>query len=343
MNSTYPGLRPTGQRSIAPRAFLNLLLTFIFTSLALIFLVLRLVARFILTKTGGKDELIIIVAFIFAVGLIPATLHQADHGLGIPTSQLNLADIREILKGLYAAIICYIMALWLAKLAIGLQYLRVFKTGKTRIVVWLAIFLTVAYGIEAMVLAVFTCKPINSFWNVELDGECIDLKVGYVTNASYQIVSDLIFLAIPMPLLSKVNIPMEKRLWALSALGIGIVGCLMSILRLHGLYELGISDDLAFENAYLSMWSNLEVLVAILCACSQTFQPIIRSAFPNLLPETESLKSQPFYREPLPIYQPTQIPNNATSGSNTIVFFSGMNLEVVDRDKKVVFDKENLI
>lgn len=113
------------------------------------------------------------------------------------------------------------MALWLTKLAIALQYLRVFKTGMTRTAAWFALYMTVIYGIEAMVLAVFNCIPVATFWNPAIQGKCIDKKVGYFTNASYQIFSDFVFLAIPMPILSRLQVPLKQKVLIISAFAIG--------------------------------------------------------------------------------------------------------------------------
>lgn len=113
------------------------------------------------------------------------------------------------------------MSLWLTKLAIALQYLRAFQTGKTRLAVWFALVITVAYGIEATFLAVFTCRPVAAFWNPAIPGKCIDKKAGYFTNATYQVFSDLIFLVIPMPILSKLQIPLKQKVLIMSAFTIG--------------------------------------------------------------------------------------------------------------------------
>ena len=73
-------------------------------------------------------------------------------------------------------------------------------------------------------------------------------------------------------------------------------GCIVSILRLHGLYASTISQDLTYDNATAVTWSTVEFNVGIMCACIPTLRPLIKTVFPQLISTTRggTTSSNPF-------------------------------------------------
>ena len=59
--------------------------------------------------------------------------------------------------------------------------------------------------------------------------------------------------------------------------------CIVSILRLHGLYAASKSQDLTYDNATAVTWSTVELNTGIICACFPALRPIVSSLFPRLL------------------------------------------------------------
>ena len=72
-------------------------------------------------------------------------------------------------------------------------------------------------------------------------------------------------------------------------------GCIVSILRLHALYQASISKDLTYDNAGAAKWSSVELNVAVMCACIPAIKPVISAVFPRLLSNaTRQTTSNPF-------------------------------------------------
>lgn len=63
-------------------------------------------------------------------------------------------------------------------------------------------------------------------------------------------------------------------------------GCIVSILRLHGLYAATISRDLTYDNALAVTWSTVEFNVGIMCACFPTLRPLVNIIWPKLINST---------------------------------------------------------
>lgn len=74
-------------------------------------------------------------------------------------------------KWFWASLWIYYLALFCAKLAILLQYLRIFPQKRFRQVSYgLAVFIF-AYSCWTVFSAVFSCTPVNYFWTQSVDPE----------------------------------------------------------------------------------------------------------------------------------------------------------------------------
>ena len=62
--------------------------------------------------------------------------------------------------------------------------------------------------------------------------------------------------------------------------------CIVSILRLHGLYAATISKDLTYDNASAVTWSSVEFNTGIMCACFPALRPVVGAVFPRLVGST---------------------------------------------------------
>lgn len=72
--------------------------------------------------------------------------------------------------------------------------------------------------------------------------------------------------------------------------------CIVSMVRLYGLYAATISNDLTFDNARAVTWSTVEFSTGIMCSCFAAMRPLITAAFPRLLGTTRrtAASSNPF-------------------------------------------------
>lgn len=77
----------------------------------------------------------------------------------------------------WASVWIYYLALAFAKLAILLQYLRIFPQQMFRKVSYALMAFITAYSFWTVFSAIFACRPINYFWlqNVDptADGQCL--------------------------------------------------------------------------------------------------------------------------------------------------------------------------
>jgi hypothetical protein len=88
-------------------------------------------------------------------------------------------------------------------------------------------------------------------------------------------------------------LPTKQKVGLMFIFAVGGLVCLVSILRLHSLYIVSISEDTTWANTEAAIWSSIEVNTGIVCASLPTVKPLISRIFPRLLSSNRS--NQPTY------------------------------------------------
>ena len=116
----------------------------------------------------------------------------------------------------------YNLALTCTKVSILLQYLRVFVNQPMRRICWVVMGVIVVYGLWTFFASVFTCWPIPYFWNKTIEnGKCLNLMGYWFSNAALNIASDILLLALPMPVLKSLKLPKKQKLGLVLVFGLG--------------------------------------------------------------------------------------------------------------------------
>jgi hypothetical protein len=256
----------------------------IFTVFAALIVVARLIARFGLLKNGGRDEIAIVIALFTSIALLFTTLQQVKYGLGRHSDNVTDAEFESMQKWLFITIPVYAFSLTFTKVSIILQYLRVFVGLRITYACWVALVFIAACGIQGFFTAIFICKPISAFWDSTTTGTCISRKFLWFFAAALNILTDLIVITLPMPVLSTLGLPRKQKISLMFVFALGGFVCIVSILRLRALYIAAYTTkDLTWDNAEAAIWTIIEVSTGIICACLPTIKPLVSRFFPRLL------------------------------------------------------------
>ena len=108
----------------------------------------------------------------------------------------------------------YFTSVALPKLGIICLYLRIFNwKGATRSVAWVLFTLTAMTSISLVVAACFQCTPIAFWWDRTIPGgRCFDVQAFFHAQALPGFVLDLAIMALPMPTIWHLKMPLVKRL-----------------------------------------------------------------------------------------------------------------------------------
>ena len=86
-----------------------------------------------------------------------------------------------------------------------------------------------AWGVFGLI---FLCDPVQTFWDIEIEGTCKKVENHFLGTSILGIVLDWTIWMLPMPTMRRLRLPRRQKLglWGVFALG-GVV-CMVSILRL---------------------------------------------------------------------------------------------------------------
>ncbi len=112
-------------------------------------------------------------------------------GLGTPIYTMSLTDLQHILKAsrlispghattvaltisqiIYIGTATYALSSTFIKIALLLQYLRVFTGRRIRILCKWTLATTVVTGIAFSICSWFPCFPVTAFWDFSVEGRC---------------------------------------------------------------------------------------------------------------------------------------------------------------------------
>ena len=134
-----------------------------------------------------------------------------------------------VIKYVYADNILYTLTLPTIKLSILLMYRRIFSRVKIFQYFTFAVgFLLLGWLIGVLLAQIFTCVPVNGAWDiiVQASAKCIDTTAFYYGNAISNLLTDVIILCLPMPLIWQLQMNTHKKL-ALS--GVLLLGSLYGV------------------------------------------------------------------------------------------------------------------
>jgi hypothetical protein len=124
----------------------------------------------------------------------------------------------------YAGPILYSAAVVFPKIAILLLYLRIFINRFSRICCWLLIIVLSLSGIVNIITVGVQCTTPAAAWNMGGPGAtCFNLQAHYSHASIPNIITDLIMLALPLPVLAKLQVPRSTKIGTFVAFGIASV------------------------------------------------------------------------------------------------------------------------
>lgn len=113
------------------------------------------------------------------------------------------------------------------------QYLRLFSHLRyPRYYCYVLLVLILGAAAWAVFGLVFLCRPIQAYWDVKIDGHCMDAEEHFWSTSIIGIVLDWAIWILPMPVVGSLRLPKRQK-WGLWGLfGLGCLACVVSILRL---------------------------------------------------------------------------------------------------------------
>ncbi|KAI2464683.1 hypothetical protein F4781DRAFT_58118 [Annulohypoxylon bovei var. microspora] len=232
----------------------------------------------------GPDDYTILVALGCALASDGIMLAACHYGYGRHLASLSASNKYQAFKYFYLCQVTYKSCINLTKASILLLYLRIF--GNTKWLRWACRFMltcVVMYCIASVTATIFQCTPVTKAFDKSLKGTCINNGHFWYANAGFSIATDIIILILPMPLVYALQITRVQKAALIVVFALGVFVVITSCLRITTIDIQATTSDPTYDIAS-TMWTIIEMNVAIVCACLPQIRPLIIKWFPKLMP-----------------------------------------------------------
>ena len=288
------------------RSRIVLAVTTAMISCATVFVALRLVSRIGIVKKIMVDDYFIILAWLISFGLSFSICDATHYGLGrheddVPTSHqgsLNRLD--------YTFTALYNPALMATKTSILVFFLTLSKQQRVFTwTVWATLAVVNAAGLALSFLNIFQCRPLSATFDESrpADAHCTDIVTLFLSSAPVNIITDIVILLLPMPILKSMRLPRKQKWILYITFGFGIFVAVVDVVRISYLQNAAVTraegvingqgadhsrqteqtSDFSWYAAYIFMWSAIEVNVGIMVACVPALKPLVSRFMPQLI------------------------------------------------------------
>ncbi|KAK9311147.1 hypothetical protein V1524DRAFT_457636 [Lipomyces starkeyi] len=254
-----------------------------FATLAISSVALRFWARKVKQNPVKVDDWCILVALILALGLVSCDMT----GVIVGGVGLHVTDIEErygpdpitsFLKDLVAVQILWATSLAMTKASILLFYMRIFDVADRhfRIVSRVAIVAIFLWCMSVILCGFLLCRPFAYNWDQSIPGgHCNNQILSYILTGSFNIVTDILVLCLPIPMIRKLQMPFRTKVALTLIFAIGFFICVISIVRTITLVKVSYTD-ITYSVPIALIWSMMEPTLAITIACVPIMRPLFK-------------------------------------------------------------------
>ncbi|KAL2002112.1 hypothetical protein VTN02DRAFT_639 [Thermoascus thermophilus] len=275
--------RGNSETMFSSRGANGLVVSVIFTTLAIFFVSARLYTRISIMQRLEPNDGMVMIALTFSIVFMGLYIEEAKYGMGIRQDEIPPEILTKQMKVFWITIPIYNTSLICAKASILMQYHRVFPTKRMRIACWILLSVLGIYGSWAVLSAYFNCIPVSKFWIPEKPGYCLSQEALWFSNASMHIITDVGILVLPIPALLSLDLPKKQKIALMAIFAVGGFVCVTSIFRLVSLKVISRSTDPTYDNVGAATWSAVECNTGIICACLPTLRPLVSRFLPHFL------------------------------------------------------------
>ncbi|KAL4810924.1 hypothetical protein BDV18DRAFT_3558 [Aspergillus unguis] len=253
----------------------TVVVTLLFVPLTLLAVALRLGARRIKRAPLGPDDWLALFSTFLYLGFCANTLvgvYTAGGGQVYSDPQEQLEKSIQYLKSTYAVPPLYGLTVTPIKMSILFLYRRIFAVQHFRRIIHIIMVFCMVWFVAAITSSCLYCRPIQYFWDKTIDGNCFNFSVFFLVVELIDMLIDVAIIALPIPTVLKLHMSLRKRLAVASVFLLSAFILVTGTIRIVYLYNPG---DSLLPLARASLWSTINLGVALLCACLPVYPPLL--------------------------------------------------------------------
>ncbi|KAH8646682.1 hypothetical protein BX600DRAFT_154613 [Xylariales sp. PMI_506] len=242
---------------------------------------LRFFVRITITKSLNWDDWFMLISQIgFTVACVFIFL-GISYGMGHHNDSLSTEAVVQASKYQDLALVIYIADMMFVKLSIGFFLLRLVVQRRYIYTIWISMVIIFIWSTVLFFWDLFLCNPVAAQWDASIIQQTCAAPQAQI-NAAYalsvmSVLSDWLYALLPVFLVWKMNMSINKRLTVICVLGLGVFASVATLIRLTTLSNLEDIDDILYTGTDPMIWTLVEPGVAITAASLVTLRPLLRA------------------------------------------------------------------
>ncbi|CAO2656833.1 Nn.00g056360.m01.CDS01 [Neocucurbitaria sp. VM-36] len=243
-----------------------------------------------ISQFAADDWIMVTAVPLFYTGLVVCLNIIATGGGSnlFPPEQFSTftqAEIDERIKGSKIVVVseqCMLNVIWLLKACMLFMFARMISG--TSYIKWIRIVAAyVIVGWVAVQIAFFTaCRPFVGYWGMPPPNpQCTTLEHFAIVQATFNLSSDLLIIAIPIPMVASLSLPLKQKL------GLGVLFSMGTFVIIAAILTKVYNLSDVYDTAYM-LWYTREASVAVYVANLPGIWPLLREHIRFLRDHTNS-------------------------------------------------------
>ncbi|KAJ5248556.1 hypothetical protein N7468_000007 [Penicillium chermesinum] len=253
--------------------YATLVVSIFFIILSIVAVGLRIGTRRMLGNRLGLDDwlaMISVIVFICFCSDVLVGVYTYGGGQIYADRFEAQKKLVQYMKSEYAIPPLYGINVTLVKMSILCFYHRLFSViAFRRINYGVGIFCLVWFA-AAFIGDLLYCIPIRQFWDPTAGGHCFNFANYFLVMELIDISLDVVIIALPLKTISGLQLSLRKKLALLGVFLLGAFVIVTGAVRIAYVYRPG---DQLLSLAQASLWSVINLGVAILCSCLPIYRP----------------------------------------------------------------------
>lgn len=252
--------------------------------LILLFAGLRFYAKFKILKKKTWDDFTCLLGLLGGATFICVTTAAVEggkfgtHEWDIRVGELTKAQLvlSLIIEAVYAPFI------WFIKLSLFVLYIEVFGLLQwLRYSAYTGVILTGCFYFATMVAIIVLCEPTNgmsqlAYASAQASPKCSQSYMVVLAQGIINVISDLYLIALPVPALWSLQMPLRRKLGVVAVISTGLIACIASILGL--VFRINFIRSKDGTGKVVPVWiaSFVEMTAGILVCCMPTANTVLK-------------------------------------------------------------------
>ncbi|PVH67723.1 hypothetical protein DL98DRAFT_370957, partial [Cadophora sp. DSE1049] len=249
------------------------------TLLAFFSVCARIFVRVRMVHRTGPDDYVILLAMALSLTGMGIIIPEVMNGAGRHFAYLDPAKATVGLKLNFITQPIYLWAITVVKVSIALFLWRIAPNKfYKRLLAGIITFL-IAYTFACFMTIVLQCTNLAILWDPSVHATCwtgTTLRGLSYTNSSLNIATDLVFAALPIPMLWNVQINPRTKASLICILGLGVFACAAAMVKTSFTVNYGKTGDFLWDSTNLTIWTVAECNTGIIAACLPCLKPLFR-------------------------------------------------------------------